>query len=178
MTDSASILSVGSNGFEAFFDRLTAAGLAVVGAASVESFADSSVDFALLSSASDACALAVPKWSAVMSVAASAADTLARIERVMRRLRLFLVADNAKANVFPSFLTVVAIGKSQPRLAGVFPTRAADDAQSTRLGADGIFHGIRTARVCIDPVSIVDPLGNISADIEEPQRVASIGSDR
>ena len=127
MTDSASILSVGLNGFEAFFDRLTGAGLAVVGAASVESFADSSVDSALLSSASDACAPAVPKWSAAMSAAASAANLVARTARVMR-LRLFLIACNAEANVFPSFLTVVAIGKSQLRLAGVFPTRAADDA--------------------------------------------------
>ncbi len=128
MTDSASILSVGWNGFEAFFGRSTGVGLAVAGAASVESFADSSVDFALLSSASDACAPAVPKWSAAMSAATSAADMVAQIARVMRRLRLFLVTDNAEANVFPSFLTVVAIGKSQPCLAGVFPTRAADDA--------------------------------------------------
>ena len=128
MIDSASILSVGLNGFEAFFDRLTGASVALAEAASVESFADSSVDFAPLSSASDASAPAVPKWSAAMSAAASAADTVARIARVMRRLRLFLVADNAEANVFPSFLTVVAIGKSQLRLAGVFPTRAANDA--------------------------------------------------
>jgi hypothetical protein len=128
MIDSASILSVGLNGFEAFFDRLTGAVVALAEAASVESFADSSVDFALLSSASDASAPAVPKWSAAMSAAASAADTVARIARVTRRLRLFLVADNSEANVFPSFLTVVAIGKSQLRLAGVFPTRAADDA--------------------------------------------------
>ncbi len=128
MIDSASILSVGLNGFEVFFDRLTGAAVALAEAASVESFVDSSVDFALLSSASDASAPAVPKWSAAMSAAASAADTVARIARVMRRLRLFLVADNSEANVFPSFLTVVAIGKSQLRLAGVFPTRAADDA--------------------------------------------------
>ena len=128
MTDSASILSVGLNGFEAFFDRLTGVGLAVAGAASVESFSDSSVDFALFSLASGACAPAVPKWSAAMSAAASAAEPVARIARGMRRLRLLLVADNAEANVFPSFLTVVAIGKSQLRLAGVFPTRAADDA--------------------------------------------------
>ena len=128
MIDSASILSVGLNGFEAFFDRLTGASVALAEAASVESFADSSVDFAPLSSASDASAPVVPKWSAAMSAAASAADTVARIARVMRRLRLFLVADNAEANVFPSFLTVVAIGKSQLRLAGVFPTRAANHA--------------------------------------------------
>lgn len=132
MIDSASILSVGLNGFEAFFDRLTGASVALAEAASVESFSDSSVDFAPLSSASGASAPAVPKWSAAMSAAASAAasaaDTVARIARVMRRLRLFLVADNAEANVFPSFLTVVAIGKSQLRLAGVFPTRAANDA--------------------------------------------------
>lgn len=76
MIDSASILSVGLNGFDAFFGRLTGVDLAVVGAtsvesfvdssvesfadSSVESFADSSVDCALLSSASGACAPAVP----------------------------------------------------------------------------------------------------------------------
>jgi hypothetical protein len=128
MTDSASILSVGLNGFEVFFGRLTALGLLLVAAASVESFADSSVDFSPLSSASDSCAPAIPKWSAAMSVAVSAAITDAQIARVMRRLRLFLVADNAETNVFPSFFTVVAIGKPKLRFAGVFPTRAADDA--------------------------------------------------
>jgi len=44
MTDSASILSVGLNGFDAFFGRLTGIDLAVVGATSVESRADSSVE--------------------------------------------------------------------------------------------------------------------------------------
>ena len=53
MTDSASILSVGLNGFEVFFDALMGFGSAAVGAAPVEWFAVSPVALASLSAGSD-----------------------------------------------------------------------------------------------------------------------------
>ncbi|MFB3118870.1 MAG: hypothetical protein ACE1ZP_08890 [Myxococcota bacterium] len=53
MTDSASILSVGLNGFEVLFDGLTGFASAAVGAAPVDWFAVSPVAFAVLSAGSD-----------------------------------------------------------------------------------------------------------------------------
>ena len=140
MTDSASILSVGLNGFEVLFTGLTGFGLATVEVSPVASSAAASVEpevvvpvnssavcslaFASLSpgSGSGVCALAAPDRSAV----ASAADAAARIERAMGRLRLVLVAHDAEANVVPSFFSVVAIGESQLSLACGFPARTAD----------------------------------------------------
>ena len=103
MTDSASIFSVGSNGFEILFEGLTGTGLAAVGVVPVASLAAApvepavvvpvkssaacSVAFDSLSPGSDSgvCALAVPEWSAAVSAVASAADTTARNARVMGR---------------------------------------------------------------------------------------------
>ena len=103
MTDSASIFSVGSNGFEILFVGLTGTTLAAVGVFSVASLdaapvepavvvpvkssAVCSVAFASLSpgSSSDVCALAAPEWSAAVSAVASAADTTARNARLMGR---------------------------------------------------------------------------------------------
>jgi len=49
MTDSASILSVGSNGFEIFFDRLAGLGLSAGGVTSGDSLFVSSITFVSLS---------------------------------------------------------------------------------------------------------------------------------
>ncbi len=103
MTDSASIFSVGLNGFEILFAGLTGTGLAAVGVVPVASLAAPPVEPAVvvpvessaacsaavfsLSPGSDSgvCALAVPEWSAAINAVVSAADTTARKARVMGR---------------------------------------------------------------------------------------------
>ena len=103
MTDSASIFSVGSNGFEIFFAGLTGTGLTAVGVVPVASLAAFPVEPAVVvpvessaacsaavfslspGSGSDVCALPVPEWSAAINAVASAADTTARKVRVMGR---------------------------------------------------------------------------------------------
>ena len=85
MTDSASILSVGSNGFEFFFDRLAGLGLAAVGVTSGESLAVSSITSVSLSrdSGSGSSAPASHEWEAAMSATASTVDAIAQIPRVI-----------------------------------------------------------------------------------------------
>jgi hypothetical protein len=103
MTDSASIFSVGSNGFEILFAGLTGAGLAVVGIVSVASLAAAPVEPAVVvsvespavrsiastslspGSGSSVCAPEVPEWSTAVSAVASAADTTAWNARVKGR---------------------------------------------------------------------------------------------
>ena len=103
MTDSASIFSVGSNGFEILFAGLTGTGFAAAGVVPVASLAVPPVEPAVVlpvkssaafstavfslspGSGSGVCVLAVPEWSAAINAVVSAADTIARKTRVMGR---------------------------------------------------------------------------------------------
>ncbi|MBW2542260.1 MAG: hypothetical protein JRF15_09230 [Deltaproteobacteria bacterium] len=84
MTDSASILSVGSNGFEIVFDRFAGRGLEGVGVASVGSLVGSSISAASLSggSGSGSSAAARQAWEIANSAATNAVDAIARSARV------------------------------------------------------------------------------------------------
>ena len=168
-TDSASIFSVGVNACELFFADSAGFAEVAAGVARFASRATGSVTGARFSAAVGAgvCAVAEPATSA----AASAALAIAPAARAVRTARLVVVACDAESNVFPSLLSVIAIGQTQLCRARVLPARTADHPEPARVGAHRVLHRNRAARLWIDPVPIMHPLGNVSADINGDGKV-------
>ena len=134
ITDSASIRLLGWNFFEGF--RFSGAGFFAAG---------ERLDF--LSEVSGLPTSGDGAGSSARSpIAASATTNPTPMAARRRPLRLLRVACNAESNVFLCFFSVIAIAETQLRFASVFPARAADHAQPTRLWARGILRGCRCAR--------------------------------
>src|SRR5690606_4386633 len=89
----------------------------------------------------------------------------------------FEIARDAEAEIVPAGAAVIAKRHAELGCRRAAPARSSDDAEAAALRAERIDRLLR-ARVDDHLVVVLRPLGDIPADIEEPERVRRKATDR